>query len=67
MNIDWSTLLSAVGIALIFEGIPYFAFAEKMPRVLLTLASQHPKSLRYLGLTAIILGILTVSLARSLG
>ncbi|WP_018124520.1 DUF2065 domain-containing protein [Desulfovibrio oxyclinae] len=67
MNIDWSTLLCAVGIAFVLEGIPYFAFAEKMPKVLLTLASQRPKSLRYLGLTAIILGLLTVSLARSLG
>jgi len=58
-------LLSALGLALVFEGIPYFLFAEKMPKVLLTLANQPKKHLRILGLTSIILGILVVSFARS--
>ncbi len=65
MNIDWTLLLSALGLALVFEGIPYFLFAEKMPKVLLTLANQPKKHLRILGLTSIILGILVVSFARS--
>lgn len=58
-------MLSALGLALVFEGIPYFLFAEKMPKVLLTLANQPKKHLRILGLTSIILGILVVSFARS--
>ncbi|WP_243545060.1 DUF2065 domain-containing protein [Pseudodesulfovibrio tunisiensis] len=66
MNIDWTLLLAAVGLALVFEGIPYFLFAEKMPRMLLTMASQPPKFLRFIGLAAIILGLLVISLGQSL-
>lgn len=65
MNIDWTLLLCALGLALVFEGIPYFLFAEKMPKALLTLAGQPPRHLRILGLTAIILGVLVISFARS--
>lgn len=65
MNIDWSLLIVAVGLALVFEGIPYFLFAEKMPRVLVTLAEQKPKFLRFIGLAAMILGLLVISFGRS--
>ncbi len=65
MNIDWSLLIVAVGLALIFEGLPYFLFAEKMPLVLVTLAEQKPKFLRFIGLAAMILGLLVISLGRS--
>lgn len=65
MTIDWTLLLSALGLAFVFEGIPYFLFADKMPKVLLTLAAQPKRNLRILGLTSIIFGILVVSLARS--
>ncbi|WP_147820013.1 DUF2065 domain-containing protein [Salidesulfovibrio onnuriiensis] len=65
MNIDWTLFLSALGLAFVFEGIPYFLFAERMPKVLLTLAAQPKRHLRILGLTSIILGILVVSFARS--
>ncbi|MCJ2165340.1 MULTISPECIES: DUF2065 domain-containing protein [unclassified Pseudodesulfovibrio] len=66
MNIDWSLLISAVGLALIFEGIPYFLFAERMPLLLLRMAQQPAKFLRFIGLSAIILGLLVISFARSL-
>ncbi len=66
MNIDWSLLISAVGLALIFEGIPYFLFAERMPLLLLRMASQPSKFLRFIGLSAIILGLLVISFGRSL-
>lgn len=67
MNIDWTTLLTALGLAFVFEGIPYFIFAERMPKVLRTLSEQPTRHLRILGLTAVILGILVVSFARSAG
>ncbi|QJB55542.1 DUF2065 domain-containing protein [Pseudodesulfovibrio sp. zrk46] len=66
MNIDWSLLICAVGLALVFEGIPYFLFAERMPLVLVKLAEQPPRFLRYIGLVAMILGLLIISLGRSL-
>jgi uncharacterized protein YjeT (DUF2065 family) len=66
MNIDWSLLISAVGLALVFEGIPYFLFAERMPLLLLRMAQQPAKFLRFIGLSAIILGLLVISFARSL-
>ncbi|KAB1442719.1 DUF2065 domain-containing protein [Pseudodesulfovibrio senegalensis] len=66
MNIDWTLILSALGLALVIEGIPYFIFADRMPRVLRTLAEQPPRNLRILGLTAAILGLLVIWLARSL-
>lgn len=66
MNIDWSLLIVAVGLALVFEGIPYFLFAERMPLFLVTMAEQSPKMLRFIGLIAMILGLLIISLGRSL-
>ncbi|NDV20439.1 DUF2065 family protein [Pseudodesulfovibrio sp. JC047] len=66
MNIDWSLLILAIGLALVFEGIPYFLFAEKMPLMLIRLAEQPPKFLRFIGLAAIILGLLIISFGRSL-
>ena len=65
MNIDWSLLIVAVGLALVFEGIPYFLFAERMPLFLLKMAQQPPKLLRFTGLAAMILGLLFISLGRS--
>ena len=66
MNIDWSLLIVALGLALVFEGIPYFLFAEHMPLMLVKLAEQPPKFLRFIGLVAIILGLLVISFGRSL-
>ena len=66
MNIDWSLLIIAVGLALVFEGVPYFLFAERMPLMLLRMAEQPPKFLRFIGLAAIILGLLVISFGRSL-
>ena len=66
MNIDWSLLFTAIGLALVFEGIPYFLVAERMPLMLLKLAQQPPKFLRFLGLAAMILGLLVISFGRSL-
>ena len=65
MYINWTLLVTALGLAFVLEGLPYFLFAERMPRVLLLLARQPARHLRILGLTAIILGVLLISLGRS--
>jgi uncharacterized protein YjeT (DUF2065 family) len=65
MHIDWTLLLSALGLAFIIEGLPYFLWAEKMPKVLKLLAESPVSGLRRLGVTAILAGLLLVYIARS--
>lgn len=67
MNINWTFVLSAIGLAFIFEGIPYFIFAERMPKILRSMAEQHPRTLRVMGLSAILLGLMVIWLARRSG
>jgi len=66
MNLDWSLFFMALGLAFLMEGLPYFILAERMPGILLTLASRPPRALRVLGLTTMILGVLLVALGRFL-
>ncbi len=66
MNIDWSFLLSALGLAFILEGIPYFLFSERMPRILISIIEKGPKQMRILGLIAMIFGLLLISFGQSL-
>lgn len=56
----------AVGLAFVLEGTPYFLFPGKMPKIMLTMATQPRRHLRILGLTSIIFGILLVAFGRSL-
>ncbi|MBA4356284.1 MAG: DUF2065 domain-containing protein [Humidesulfovibrio sp.] len=66
MELDWQLILIALGLAFLLEGLPYFILAERMPAILLTLASRPPRALRVFGLTSILLGVLLVALGRSL-
>jgi len=65
MELDWQLIFMALGLAFLLEGLPYFIMAERMPSILLLLASRPPRSLRILGLTTMILGVLLVALGRS--
>jgi uncharacterized protein YjeT (DUF2065 family) len=65
MELNWQLIFIALGLAFLLEGLPYFILAERMPAVLLALASRQPRALRVLGLTSIILGVLLVALGRS--
>lgn len=66
MQFDLTFFLSALGLAFILEGIPYFIWAEKMPKFLETMSKLPASSLRRLGITAIILGLLVIYLGQSL-
>ena len=57
MNIDWKLMALAVGIALVIEGMPYFLFAEKMPRILRSLSALPPRSLRLIGMSSMTIGL----------
>jgi uncharacterized protein YjeT (DUF2065 family) len=58
--------LCVAGLVLIIEGLPYFIFPEKMKQVLLKIPLVPASSLRAFGITAIMLGILLVFIARRL-
>ncbi len=51
-------LFTAVGLVLILEGIPYFAFPEKMKELLLQLQELPPETLRIIGFFSMALGLL---------
>ncbi|MFZ5811343.1 MAG: DUF2065 domain-containing protein [Thermodesulfobacteriota bacterium] len=65
MDFDWKTFVTALGLAFILEGLPYFLAAEKMPKVLRLLSERPASELRRLGITAILAGLLTIYLVRS--
>ncbi|HOO90173.1 MAG TPA: DUF2065 domain-containing protein [Syntrophales bacterium] len=54
-----------IGMVLIIEGLPYFAFPEKIKTYLLKVTEVPVNTLRILGLTAVIIGLLFVYLGRS--
>lgn len=65
MGIDWTDLITAVGLAFVFEGMFYFIGADKLPPVLKLMSERPPSDLRKMGLAALILGILIIAFSRS--
>lgn len=57
--------LCVIGMVLIIEGLPYFAFPEKIKDYLMKVADIPGGTLRILGLTSVIIGLLLVYLGRS--
>ncbi len=55
--------LSVLGLVLIIEGIPYFAFPDKMKQLMLKLPLIPSKYLRSFGLTAVTAGLLLIYLS----
>ena len=67
MHFDWKIFLTALGLAFILEGLPYFLAAEKMPEVLRALSERKPRELRVLGMTAMLAGLLLIFVLRANG
>lgn len=65
MHVDWKLVLTALGLAFVFEGLPYFLWAERMPKVLLELATKPPMVLRMLGMAAMLGGLLLIYIVRN--
>ncbi len=61
------TLLTLIGLVLIFEGIPYMAFPEFMKEWLRQLSEAEPDKLRAMGLTALAAGLLLCWFAQRSG
>lgn len=58
--------LCVAGLVLIVEGLPYFVCPEKMKELLLKIPLVPASSLRSFGMTAILLGVLLIYVARRL-
>jgi uncharacterized protein YjeT (DUF2065 family) len=57
--------LCVLGMVFIIEGLPYFAFPEKVKAYLLKLQEMPTSTLRILGLSAIMSGLILVYFGRS--
>ena len=61
------TLVSLLGLVLVFEGLPYLAFPEKMRDWLRQVIEMQPTTLRVFGLIALGIGLLLCYLAQCSG
>lgn len=58
-------LLCVIGLVLIIEGLPYFAFPEKIKAYLMRLSEIPDRALRIMGLSAIVTGLILVYFGRN--
>ena len=61
---NWQRLMLALGLALIFEGLPYFLHPEGSLRVLRRLEAMGPGAVRILGLSALVVGVVVLLCTR---
>jgi len=57
--------LCVLGMVFIIEGLPYFAFPDKLKIYLMKLQNIPEESLKIMGLVAIIVGLILVYYGRS--
>lgn len=65
-SMNFPLFIKALGLAFILEGIPYFLFAERMPSVLEKLLEKPTASLRKLGLSALLFGLVLIYLSQGI-
>ena len=53
-------LLTAIGLLMIMEGVPYFLSPDSMKKMASVMQEIHPKALRILGFLAMCGGLLMV-------
>ncbi|MGZ3578040.1 MAG: DUF2065 domain-containing protein [Syntrophales bacterium] len=57
--------LCVLGMVFIIEGLPYFAFPEKVKSYIMKLQEMPDSILRVLGLSAIVAGLILIYFGRS--
>lgn len=62
-NMDF--FLCVIGMVLVIEGLPYFAFPEKVKLFFLTLHNIPDSTLRIMGFLSMLAGLLLVYLGRN--
>ncbi len=56
--------LCVLGMVFIIEGLPYFIFPEKLKTYLTKIATMPESTLRFLGISAITIGLILLYLGR---
>ncbi|HEY4732780.1 MAG TPA: DUF2065 domain-containing protein [Gammaproteobacteria bacterium] len=60
----WHDLLAAIALVLVIEGIIPFINPAAMRRALLNMAGMNDQSLRFAGLTSMIIGVILLYVIR---
>lgn len=63
---DWLTLVSAIGLLLVFEGVLPFASPQRFRSLMQAMSVQSDIIMRVIGVSSMLLGLLIVSLAHYL-
>lgn len=64
-SVNFKFFLCVVGMVLVLEGLPYFAFPEKLKSLYLKIQEASDTNLRMLGFLAMVIGLLFVYLGTS--
>ena len=56
--------LCVVGMVMVVEGLPYFAFPDKMKQLVAQVLAMPERSLRIFGFVLMVSGVLLVALGR---
>ena len=64
-NVNFKFFLCVIGMVLVLEGLPYFAFPEKLKSLYLKIQEASDTNLRVLGFLAMVVGLLFVYLGTS--
>jgi uncharacterized protein len=58
-------ILCVLGMVFIIEGLPYFLFPEKLKIYIIKMTTMPDSTLRFLGISAIIVGVILLYWGRS--
>jgi uncharacterized protein YjeT (DUF2065 family) len=67
MKFQIDIFLAAVGLAFIFESLPYFLAPDAVKRLMMRMIGTPPTSLRFVGLIGMAAGLALVAVSRHLG
>lgn len=59
-NVNLKFFLCVIGMVLVLEGLPYFAFPEKLKSLYLKMLETSDTNLRMVGFLAMVIGLLLV-------
>jgi len=59
-------LITLIGMVMILEGIPYFTMPDTVRQVAAMIMSAESRSLRLIGLSLMLLGLVLAALGRSM-
>jgi uncharacterized protein YjeT (DUF2065 family) len=57
--------LCVLGLVFIIEGLPYFIFPEKLKIYMLKITTMSESALRFLGISAMIIGLILLYFGRN--